>query len=184
MEGNSELENRNETQSLEGNFLQRVEKGFNLAFRDVLQNDKLQVYVEPFFSHHNIPGDLEGLKERIRESDLYIPEAFGWTTSHLELLRNASSGEINPEELTGRLKRYPPSFRKITEDVYNSHKAIAIVDIPARHRLERESGKVWVYNPSHEGDFSQVLDYTRIFLDNLANYHNQREDYILQQITP
>lgn len=190
MEGSTELQNQEGRLRLEQappkevNFRQRVEQKFNQAFAEVSQEPHPQISVDIFFSYHNTPEDLEGLSERIRQTDIYIPEAFSWSKRHLELLRVSSSGDITLAELHQRLRRYPPIFRKQVKDVYDSHKAITFIDVPARQRLTRESNEGWSYNPPYEGNFSQMLDYTRTSLDNPSSHQNNREQYMLRQITP
>lgn len=183
MEGNTEFQKR-ELKLPEADFRQRVEDKFNWAFGEVFQENKPRISVDIFFSCDKTPEDLEGLYERIREADIYIPEAFGWERRHLDLFRKASFGEIDSAQLTKRLKRYSPVFRKQVQDVYNSHKPITIIDVPSWHRLKNESNEVWTHSPSYEGNFYQVLDYTRAVLANLSYYHNDREEYMLRQVTP
>ena len=184
MEGNAGLENKEKTQSLERSFLQRVEDRFNLAFGEVLQEDKPQIHAEPFLYLHKTRKDSELLDEEIEKADIYIPEVFGWRPKDLKLLRKASSAEISRTELTEKLKGRSASFRRTAEDVYDSQKAIAIIDVPANHQLKKESDAIWNYDPPYEGGFSEALNYTRTFLDNIASHLNKREEYILSQITP
>lgn len=177
---------------------QRFEDRFRLAFAEAYkwrnqEADAPRVKVKMFYSLHATREDLSGLigefAEREKSQDsihAYFPEASGWRKEDLDLFRQASFGEISPEELDKRLKEYSsrPAVRKNIKDTHFFHIPIGIIDIPAGHSLEKKSDKAWKYKPPLKGDFSKVLNYTRTFLNNLATRQNERENYMLSQITP
>jgi len=182
MEGNVDLKNQPEVQSRNRDLRQRVEDKFKQVFGEVFQRDTPQISIGIFFSFHGTPEDLEGLHERIKEADIYIPEGMGWTKNHLDALRNASFGKISLDVFRQRY-RGNPAFRRKLEDVYNSCIAITIIDVPSRHRLNKESDAIWVYDPYQKDNFSETLDYTRESLCNIATNIDKREEYMLSQIT-
>lgn len=185
-----------EAQPREADLRKRLEDKFNWAFGEVFQRrnqeaDTPRVKVKMFYSYHATPEDLSGLiaefaeKENSGDSiDAYFPEAFGWTQKDLRLFNKFSFGDIALEELDKRLKKYSPALRKNIKGTHFYHIPVGIIDVPSGHSLIKDSDEVWNYSPSYDGDFKQVLNYTRNFLGKLAHHNNKREDYMLSQITP
>ena len=161
-------------------FSQRIKERLVKAFAEVLPENTPQIDVESFFAYHKTSEDSTGLAERIRLADLYVPEANEWTSEYLALLREASSGVKSPEDLMKGFKNGHPENLK---EVYGSHTPVTIIDVPARHKLKKESDKVSKYDPSYEGDFVGVLTYTKEYVNSIASYQNVREEYMLNQIT-
>lgn len=165
---------------------QKFENKFNESFAMVLNEGKPKISLDIFYSPHETAEDLEGLSksEKFRQADVYIPEIFGWNKGSLRFLREAALGEIGFEELRKKSKRYSKPFRKTLEGLYNSQKAVTLIDVKSDSGLRKESDTIWDYSPSLDGDFSQLLVYTKTFLQNLSSYITRREDYMLLQITP
>lgn len=155
----------------------RLEDKFNQVFQGP------QISVDILFSAHETAKDLEGLEERFKDSDfdIYIPESFGWKSQYLEAFRNASSGRSPRKIIESLREEVSPSFRKRLEIVRGTGKAITIIDVPAGNYLVRKSEETSDYRPPM-GEFTEVLDYTRDFLNKYANYQKEREQYMLDQV--
>jgi len=191
LEVGTEVNNRQERQPKEADFAQMVQDKFQSAFAEVYRRRNQgqkgpDVFVEVDFRDHGTPEDLNGLRRKIMQDrvDVYSPEAFGWTLKDSVLFDQVSYGEIKFTDLPKKLKPYPPAVRKQIRDLHYAHIPVVLIDVPAKHRLKKESDEIWKYNPSFDGDFKQVLDYTRIALGNLANHISRRENYMLSQIMP
>lgn len=178
-EGSAEVPKRTEVQPrLElVDLRQRFEDKFNQVFQGQ------QISVDILFAYHETPKDIEGLVKRFKDSDfdIYIPESFGWKPQYLEAIRDASSGR-NPRRIIASLgEEVSRSFRKKLEIIRGSRKAITIIDVPDGHDLVRKSDETSDYIPLM-GEFTEVLDYTRDFLNNYANFQKEREQYMLDQV--
>jgi hypothetical protein len=185
MEAPVKREGHQEVQPREMTFSQKAEEKFGIVFKKILGENAPTISISMFYSPHRTPQDFNGLSESIAQNNvaLYIPEAAEWTNKHLTLLRQASFGELDSEALDKQLNKYPSGFSANVREVFDSHKPVIILDIPRNHDLVRKYGEVWVYSPSYESGFVDVLEYTREFLYNIAAYVDAREEYMISQIT-
>ena len=173
----------NEDRNLERNITSQIGERFHNAFIEILGENGPQIEIAEFLSAHGSMEDLEGLGEEIDKSDVYIPEINGWRERDLEVFRISSSGEKNLDELSEEMEDYSPAIIKKIEEVHGKQKAITFLDVPEGHDLSKESEVLWEYNPPYDGEFTDVLNYTKEYLDKLSSYLNRRDDYILSQVT-
>ena len=185
--GSVGIKNRTETQSIveKTDLHQNLQDRFNESFAKVFNGGKPKISVDIFYSPHDTPEDMRGLSDQLKQTDVYIPEAFSWNRRVLSMLRDVSSGEIDPGKLSRRIRRnYSGVFRNSLEEIYDSKKAITLVDVRSDAKLRTESDGAWDYLPSLDGSFAEALNYTKTFVSNLSSYIARREDYILSQVTP
>lgn len=163
---------------------QRLKSSFSLN-----QNGKEQKTITPeisvdiFFSPHITSADLKGLKERVMQSDIYMPELIGWNQKDVDLFNAVSQGTVKPEDAVGEgLAR--DVFLGLFDAIYDSHKPIVFVDVPfdsplSKKKSERLGGLRVVYK-----DFDENLKNIRKVLITNANRQKQREEHIVSQIRP
>lgn len=162
---------------------------FGKRLNEVFQEQepgKPEISVRIFSSYHLGHQGMEGLVEELKHADIYIPEVFGYGQKDLTALRDSSDGKVTLKDLKKRFKRgeRTEDFLSILEIVYDSNKPIAIIDVPQKHLLIKESQEVSNYNPSLDDEFENVIEYTKIFLKKFADYQNEREEYMLSEIKP
>jgi hypothetical protein len=81
------------------------------------------VFLKLFSSPHKTAEDAEGIKKLLDESDIYIPEMYGWSGTGLSVRRKISNGE-----------EFPPNsddFDEKTEEYFfSTKKPITHIDVP------------------------------------------------------
>lgn len=209
MEGNTEFkEPQHEKLKPGGQTLELSEAGWLTRLKHRVNNafGKEQAGEEPIvlpkiqidilYGRHGTKEDRDGLAERLKNADVYIPEFFDWTGSVLKMYRDHSDGK-------GRLFKGPPGLElnfalgldpAIKEELrilYGSHKAIGMIDMKEpfwagaflsewdsikQDRIERhKKGK---------DSFPQRLDFIKHSLEAEARFQNKREEYMISQLRP
>jgi hypothetical protein len=77
MEGNSDLEIQKAVQDAIPNSPQTEIKTSEASDNKEAIGPKIKY--EFFFAPHSSPVDLKGLEERFQQTDIFVPEASGWT---------------------------------------------------------------------------------------------------------
>lgn len=185
----------NSTTNLEGNTDLEIQKAAQDAIRNSPQTEikasdasKSKEAIGPnikyefFFAPHSSPTDLEGLKERFQQADIYIPESSGWTQEQLDVLRDVANGNIDVMQKIPGEEDGSPSHRRdiqFLRMIYNSHKPITLVDIP-----EAEHKKLEVAEANWNGDFSDILVFEKEQASHLLRPDKEREQYMLDHLEP
>jgi len=141
-----------------------------------------RIKYEFFFAPHAFPKELDGLKERFDNADIYIPEARGWNQEQLDVLRAIANGDIDVMQKIPGEEDGAPGLRwniRFIRMLYNSYKPITFVDVP-----EIESKKQKVLEPNWNGTFSDVLNSIREISAYGLQYTRSREKYMLDHLEP
>jgi hypothetical protein len=90
------------------------------------------VFLKLFSGAHETAKDADGIKPLLDESDIYVPEIFGWSRNGLSILRKISSGEhfdfVESDEFGDKVEEY----------FFNTNKPIIIIDVPEREVLSNQ----------------------------------------------
>lgn len=169
-------------------------------YRESLQSEKVylpgNVKLSILFSAHSDKddmGDFSEFRRRIKRADIYIPEQYGWNRIMQANLNIVSKGEISKREVLGvyeeALKSAPKSNfatwnMALLDALYATNRTIALVDIPAGHRLVKEVAPEIIPSDLLKGDFEQACDYMGETIRKLSDSEAQRDIYILEHIGP
>ena len=159
---------------------------------EVKEHGEPALSVDVFYSTHDTPKDFEKLADFLPQADIYIPEVIGWSSVDQAHYDAVSEGRKTPEEIVESLKittpdMYPLHDTKLKEFeiLYNSHKPITLIDIPLRHSLTQRFNTLDVaFLESLTGHFEDDLESYKNFLQQLAQFQREREEYILSQFKP
>lgn len=172
MEGNTEIQKpsegklKPETQTLPtaaADLSSTLGASFNQALEEDRKLGEPKISVNIFYSPHGTDKDFEGLDEQFRKSDIYIPEAFGWSPAYLGLLRAISAGKVSPEVVLKGLRinknsEYYARDKKLYELIYNSQKPIALVDLPENYPLIGRNESHRIPDINFRSDFDSTLE--------------------------
>ncbi len=142
-----------------------------------------QLSIDLFFSHHRTSEDFKGLRERVMQSDIYMPELVGWEQRDVDLFNVVSKGSVSPEEAVGEGPARD-AFLGILKAIHNSQKPIAFVDLSANDLNHRKAEEPLNSLRTVFKDFEKNLDNMRNILINSAKLQKQREIHIASQIKP
>ena len=148
--------------------------------------------VDIFFSAHDTPKDFEKLADFLPRADIYIPEVIGWSSVDQAHYDAVSEGRKTPKEIIESLKittpdMYPLHDTKLKEFeiLHNSRKPITFIDIPLRHPLTQRFNTLdTAFLESLTGHFEDDLGSYKNFLQQIAQFQKEREEYILSQFKP
>lgn len=136
--------------------------------------------VQFFSGPHATEMDAEGIEERLKECDVYIPEKVSWNQSHLQMWNDISAGNEMPPESPN------PFFSKIYEYLYASEKPVAFIDFP-----EEEWEKKFLEYQKQLPESLENLSYEEAleFMDRSARLtyqfiQKEREQYMLSRLGP
>lgn len=197
MDGNSELQGLGtsqrkglgpENQALKtgkSRWVGRLTKTFGGVFNKEkkIEGHKINVVVESI--KHRTEEETRDLKERFQKTDVFVPEMFGWTEDYLSALRSLSFGEITPEDIL--LKRKATNQIYFSRDagflelIYNSKKAIVLIDVPKNHPLDFREQDLKFPEIEFGNDFNQCLESVKQYTSDYAKFQKEREKYILKQ---
>jgi hypothetical protein len=152
-----------------------------------INGEKLPPIQIKFYSGpHGTALDAEGIKERLEEADIYIPEFDGWTEEKLEHILNVSSGKQKPSD--EKPKNPLLGFEWVRDqNLYNTKKPVMIIDVPA------EQMTAWIGEASHGSNksfdqcrtFDEAKDLIdRRFAEVAEVGGKKREKYLLEQLVP
>ncbi|MEK7648432.1 MAG: hypothetical protein AAB400_00755 [Patescibacteria group bacterium] len=102
-----------------------------------------------FFGVHHEVGDLEFIKRRFHECDIFLPEWEGWGPAMIEGFNALSRGTIRSIEFN-KLHIAPPSdphefsyLLGMLEMIHGSKKVIGFYDTPYNHKIKQDSKKLY-----------------------------------------
>ncbi len=91
-----------------------------------------KITVDFFFSGHGTAEDVNRLPEALKNADIYIPEAIGWTKESEQIVNQISQGKAISNASIGSADEIEES------SLYNSKIPVIFVDIPKGHRLIKD----------------------------------------------
>jgi hypothetical protein len=160
-----------------------------------------KISVDIFYAPHVSAKDIEGLEEKLKKTDIYVPEMHLWTEKTLTTLNNVSQQLETPDQALKNLgvspsNAYNYSFlKKELECIYNSHKPMPILlfDVPdwetkigdteldkLAGSYRRQAGSsLMTYRYLPQKDWRSTLDYIKSGLEIAAISQEIRELYIL-----
>ena len=117
--------------------------------------EKNKISLEFYFSAHETAEDANGLKDKIKDCDIFVPESFGWDNRGKKAIRDLAAGKIKP---TGTSPE--SSFAQVmAESLYNSKKAVVILDVEKDHpkykEIENENIKAGILLAAEQKSFLQ-----------------------------
>ena len=143
-------------------------------------SDLPQVSIDIFYTSHATAGDVEKMRKRFEEADVFIPESNGWKRSSLAWFRNLADGKLSREELN-RFKFNTDWVSGVARMVENSSKPVTVIDLP-RNRLFKKLDKLYSGSGSVKmGTFGSFLDSLRNHVHKVAELQKERDDYMVTQ---
>ncbi|MFA6520033.1 MAG: hypothetical protein WCT44_00290 [Candidatus Paceibacterota bacterium] len=146
------------------------------------------------FGHHLSPGDLNKVKVKIKEADVFIPEGFGWDQQSLDTWRQLSGGVLSAEKLEKSHEKAYSDFktdrkffflREMIKVLERAGKKITFIDTEINNPLVIVQN---LLNTTSVREFSQIKDFegkkenVKQRLQNLSVISHGRENYMLQQL--
>jgi len=200
MEGNTEFQEpqkppqeniKPETQSLEAaevGWLRGLRKRFNRVFSKEQRTEEPfpKIDIDIFYSAHDTAFDMGGLEKQFEEADIYIPELFGWRKEDLDTFKKLSNGNFFVLELVEALRdKNLISSAQLREYkiIYNSHKPIAIIDVPRNHthldkKVRTKRHQLLIHG---EDNFSDILSRMKVMIKNESRAEKDREKYMISR---
>ena len=91
-----------------------------------------KITVDFFFSAHETAEDVNRLPEALKNADVYVPEAVGWTKKDEQLINQVSQGKTKLQAPTDSALETEASL------LYNSKISVIFIDLPKGHPLIKE----------------------------------------------
>ena len=88
-----------------------------------------KITVDFFFSAHETAEDVNRLPEALKNADVYVPEAIGWTKEDERLINQVSQGKMALDTPTNSADEVEAS------SLYNTKIPVVFVDLPKGHPL-------------------------------------------------
>lgn len=170
------------------------EWGQNLAgvFNRKLENERKpgepKISIHILYCPHRRAEDLKGLRERIEECDVYIPEG-DFSTNWLSTLRSVSAGVIMPEQVNF-VNNFPLFTKEQLRIIYNTRKLIAMIDIKpeddqSNTKLVKNSVLSTIIFQFRHNTFDILKERTKKTLRQISVFElKEREIYMLSQFKP
>jgi hypothetical protein len=132
-----------------------------------------------FASSHKTEMDADGIKEKMDEADIIIPEFSGWSVGTLYNINRASQGELPP--LKNEKREF---FRAIVNYLHNTKKPVIFIDMPKKEREELEK-EIPYSRLRDDSTFEEALGKINESLKNEAEtIYKKREQYMFSAIGP
>ncbi len=145
-----------------------------------------EVAIKIVYNKHRSEEETKGLERLYKNTDVFIPEVFGWTPDYLENLQRLSNGDLTPDELLNLMGTIDPNERAKDESlfrlIHGKRKAIAIVDLPYEHPLWKRIVENKFPEIKFGPDFVRTLKSVREHNQEFASLQLEREDYMLEQV--
>lgn len=131
---------------------------------------------------HQTEEDAKSIAEPLKTSDIFLMEMFAWNQAQLEVFKNISSGKTTPEQAITELDinnwQYPEFATGLVNELYNSKKQFAFLDIPEDKVAELGVEPTPYAYPTN---FEEELVYLRNSMTGSAEEANSREKYLVEQ---
>ena len=170
----------------------RAEAFLEEAFRKEEKETGPRILIEIFYAPHQTREDAKGIRERIQESDVVIPEEIGWDQKLLSIYRGISGGKTPIEEYFHYLAKTRKEIEEakdsfnmaFLEALQNSKKAVELIDVPRLHPLHLEIyAKVHEFSLNTKGGFHQLVARWKKLLQDGAELQTKREQYMLENLS-
>ena len=135
-----------------------------------------------FSSPHATETDAEGIRERMNEADIFIPEISGWKNSTLDEIKKISAGEIRNLDL--RKSGINPFFQPVFESLFESNIPVTIIDAPEETKREMEKNLMKIKIPGNTPFEEAAEAVSRVSKIESDIKHKEREKYMLSVIGP
>lgn len=164
---NPEREPENDTKVLSGYLKERF--GENIP----------KISLHFFSSPHGTELDAEGIQDRMKEADIFIPEISGWKYSTLEELKNISSGK--KKNLDSKIN---PFFSPVIASLFESNVPVTIIDMPEemKKRVENDLMKLKIPGNTSFEEAAEIV--SRVSKAESDIKHKEREKYMLSALGP
>lgn len=176
--------------------------------KETKESRRVNYTVEIYFSSHGTAEDIKGVEkntpqaglekfkrrgllESFQRADIYVPELHGWNEFSLSRMQELSYGRVTPEQIIKEIKLKPehPMFgflKSEMEMIYGSYKPIIIFDVPDTHPRSKVL-RDYMLGQTREKikgrpTFEKILAIIKKDLREKADLHNEREDYMLNQL--
>ncbi|MBI4096467.1 MAG: hypothetical protein HY425_01990 [Candidatus Levybacteria bacterium] len=160
---------------------------FAQAIKKEALKDFPKISIDILYARHETREDLAGFRERLKESDIYIPESSGWRKETLRRFNDLSFGGIralrNPTDMILGFSRNGGFFAEQIRAIRNSLKPITIIDLPAGHPIMKEYNKT-LNSIVYRGGFSDMFNAFKENFRRFAELNKEREDYMISHLFP
>lgn len=149
-----------------------------------------KIEIEIFYGAHATGKDIEGLAEKIKGCDVFIPEMFGENPKTVDLFQRFSEGTASPHEyfkkggtdLEEIKKGFKPFWAALAMDIYNTHKLVVISDVPVGHLLHGRLKHLSEFEFDLSMPFEKLVSLRRRWGYEFANLQKEREQLMLRRI--
>lgn len=149
-----------------------------------------KIEIEIFYGPHITGKDAEGLAEKIKECDVFIPEMFGENKRTLDLLSDFSEGKISPRDYykkhgidLGEIEEgSEPFLVALVNAIYNTHKLITLLDVPSGHPTYGRHEYLRELEFNFSMPFEKLVALHRRQGYEFANLQKDREQLILRRL--
>ena len=144
-----------------------------------------------FYGAHGSAEDIEFLSKPLKNADIFIPEAMGWSQGHVTYYEALTNGRMTPEEALRRFSTGQTHYMltsdtmlKQFEMIYNSRKYIAFADVPDGHPLVRRFLRIYSSGFPKDDNFEQTLKNVRNYIKDTSSLDLDRENFMLSRLQP
>lgn len=150
------------------------------------------ITLEFFFGFHMTEGDAKILGEKIKNCDVFIPEAGGWWPGTEGFLQSVSDGTLSQSNFKRVLdaqfaegKYFEAEQLKV---LYSSKKKILLVDIPEEHDAHKMRGALIqerkdAFSAFLGGNYTEYVAHLKKSFEIEALAESMREKYIQEHIS-
>lgn len=139
-----------------------------------------KIEIEIFYTPHGTREDARGLKERIQESDIFIPEALGWNKEMLSIYRGLAEGQVSPPEIQ---REGDGSFQTaLFEAIWDSKKRIELIDVPDSEDLFGQIVLGLYKIKLKKKSASELISEWKEQLTEDADLQRKREEFMLERL--
>lgn len=146
------------------------------------------IHVTFHFGSHELRDDATSFQSLLELTDMYVPEARGWTSNAKSRFMNVSTGIETPEQANqmcidngeGGREAFTMQLWKM---LYGTYKHIELLDVPSGFEPEDEGAKdVYETLDTKTKSFSEFLHELNIETDSEVARQDKRENYISEKL--
>ncbi len=148
-----------------------------------------------YFHTHATKEDGEGVVQRLKDVDIFIPENAGWDEDRLETWKRVSAGKITPERALedergrGKPLLWNDYFKSIFQGIYDTKKEIILADIESDNEIFTTLKEIMIDNGSAYANafdrsfsYEDTLSKVETITDLESTLQKERELYIVKNI--
>src|SRR3989338_6230819 len=146
-----------------------------------------KVSFEIFFGFHKSPEDIKDLPQKIKESDIYIPEVVEWEEEYRDDYNRVSQGELTPEEFFSAHKidlyAVPANRARFLElsALYKTKIPVLFLDLPADSEIMKRYEEL-VKEPELKGTFGEALQQVKEHAKKFVEGIRLRDEFFLERL--